>query len=90
MPIGRPMSPGSVAGVGRRGRRRTRRRTAVVAGGAAYAVGKSKDKQDQDQPAPDTQAKGDYVEELEKLAKLHEEGILTDAEFEAKKKEILG
>ena len=27
---------------------------------------------------------------LEKLAKLHEEGILTDEEFDAKKKEILG
>ena len=31
-----------------------------------------------------------YAEELEQLAKLHEEGILTDEEFNAKKKEILG
>ena len=31
-----------------------------------------------------------YVDELEQLAKLHEEGILTDEEFDAKKKEILG
>ena len=35
MPIGRPMSPGSVAGANRRGRRRTRRRTAAVVGGTA-------------------------------------------------------
>ena len=30
------------------------------------------------------------LDELEKLASLHQRGILTDAEFEAKKKEILG
>ena len=35
-------------------------------------------------------AEGGYVDELEQLAKLHEEGILTDEEFDAKKKEILG
>jgi len=27
--------------------------------------------------------------ELERLAQLHEEGVLTDEEFEAKKKELL-
>ena len=32
----------------------------------------------------------DYVAELEKLASLHDSGILTDAEFDAKKKQILG
>ena len=30
------------------------------------------------------------LDELEQLAKLHEEGILTDEEFTAKKKQILG
>ena len=30
------------------------------------------------------------LDELEKLAELHNEGILTDEEFAAKKKEILG
>ena len=30
------------------------------------------------------------VEEIEKLAKLHEQGVLTDEEFSAKKKAILG
>ena len=31
-----------------------------------------------------------YLDELEQLSKLHEEGVLTDEEFDAKKKEILG
>ena len=33
---------------------------------------------------------GDYMEELQKLASLHEAGILTDEEFNAKKAQILG
>jgi hypothetical protein len=32
----------------------------------------------------------DYVNELERLAQLRHQGILTDDEFEAKKKQILG
>ena len=31
-----------------------------------------------------------YLEELEKLGELRDKGIITDAEFEAKKKELLG
>ena len=31
----------------------------------------------------------DYIAEIERLAELHEKGILTDEEFEKKKKEIL-
>ena len=31
----------------------------------------------------------DYLEELERLAELNKQGIITDAEFEAKKKELL-
>jgi hypothetical protein len=38
-------------------------------------------------PAP---AAGDYTEELEKLAKLKDEGVITAEEFEAKKKQLLG
>jgi hypothetical protein len=41
-------------------------------------------------PAPAAAAEPDYTEELSQLAKLHEQGILTDDEFAAKKKEILG
>ena len=42
--------------------------------------------------APATAAAGgsmSYLDELTKLASLHEQGILTDTEFDAKKKQIL-
>ena len=32
----------------------------------------------------------DYLDELERLAKLKDEGVLTEEEFEAKKRQILG
>jgi hypothetical protein len=38
-------------------------------------------------PAP---AEADPYAELEKLAQLKEQGIITDAEFESKKKQLLG
>lgn len=34
-------------------------------------------------------AQDDYLDELERLGELHEKGILTDEEFEAKKKQLL-
>lgn len=43
------------------------------------------------EPAPAAApAQPDYVAELEKLAKLREQGILTDEEFAAKKQQLLG
>ena len=41
-------------------------------------------------PAAAPPANDDYMAELEKLSKLKDEGILSDAEFEAKKKQVLG
>jgi hypothetical protein len=41
-------------------------------------------------PAPAAPAEPDYAAELEKLAQLKAQGIITDEEFEAKKKQILG
>lgn len=41
-------------------------------------------------PAAAAPAQDDYLAELEKLADLHEKGILTDEEFSAKKKQLLG
>lgn len=43
-------------------------------------------------PAPPAQAgeSAGYLEEIEKLAALRDQGILTDAEFDAKKRKILG
>lgn len=43
------------------------------------------------QPAPAPAAAGsDYTAELEKLAKLRDEGVITAEDFEAKKKQLLG
>jgi hypothetical protein len=79
--------------------------TAVVAG-TAGAVRHRQDQKyaAQDQAAYDEQlaaqqaaalppaaaAEPDYMAELEQLAKLRDQGILTPEEFEAKKKQILG
>jgi hypothetical protein len=78
--------------------------TAVVAG-TAGAVRHHQDQKyaAQDQEAYDQQmaaqqaaaaqaapAQPDYTAELEQLAQLKAQGILTDEEFEAKKKQILG
>jgi predicted Zn-dependent peptidase len=41
-------------------------------------------------PPPPPEASGDYTAELEKLAKLRDEGIITAEDFEAKKKQLLG
>lgn len=44
-------------------------------------------------PAPPAQAApggGDYTAELEKLAKLRDEGVISADDFEAKKKQLLG
>jgi hypothetical protein len=40
--------------------------------------------------APPPPAGGDYTEELEKLAKLRDDGVITPEDFEAKKKQLLG
>jgi len=42
-------------------------------------------------PPPDAAAGGaDYTAELEKLAKLRDEGVISADDFEAKKKQLLG
>jgi hypothetical protein len=41
-------------------------------------------------PPPAAPAEPDYAEELAKLAQLKNQGILSEEEFEAKKKQILG
>jgi predicted Zn-dependent peptidase len=75
-------------------------RTAVVAGTATAVSGKvarrqqSKYAAEQEQagaaaPVPDA-APPEYMEELEQLAQLRDQGILTPEEFEAKKQQILG
>lgn len=41
-------------------------------------------------PPPAAAPQADYIEELQKLASLKDAGIITEAEFEAKKKQLLG
>ena len=46
--------------------------------------------QQQAAPPPAAADEPDYMAELEQLAKLRDQGILTDEEVEAKKKQLLG
>jgi Short C-terminal domain len=41
-------------------------------------------------PAAPAGGEGDYTAELEKLAKLRDEGVISPDDFEAKKKQLLG
>jgi hypothetical protein len=78
--------------------------TAARAGVAAGVAGRVRHRQEQrwagqdqaayaeraptaSQPAP---AAPDYTAELEKLAKLRDEGVITAEDYEAKKKQLLG
>ena len=89
-------------------RRRTRRRTMLVAGGMAYAAGRARrgdepqdeqdeqgyqDEQDYEAPPPAPAAAApaeDETSELERLASLHDSGVLSDDEFTAAKAKVLG
>ena len=85
-------------------RRRTRRRTMMVAGGLAYERGQNEQAaadQPYDEPAPPPPAPpapapaappaaDDATSEIERLASLHDAGTLTDDEFAAAKSKILG
>ena len=87
-------------------RRRARRRTALVVGGAAYAYGKHRGRDqgyedaayDEPEPAPPpaaapapaAPAPSIDYDELAQLGKLHADGTLTDEEFAAAKAKILG
>ena len=87
-------------------RRRTRRRTMMVAGGMAYAGrnrnqgGVPPDEAGYDEPAyaeppppappPPAPAADDAAGELERLASLHQSGALSDEEFAAAKQKVLG
>ncbi len=75
-------------------------RTAVIAGTATHVSNNVSRRQanrwaEQEQaqaPAPEQQetSSTDQFAELEKLGQLKEQGILTQEEFDAKKKQILG
>ena len=73
-------------------------RTAVFAGTATAVSGRVARRQqrrwaEEDQQAYEAQAgpaEPDYAAELEQLAQLKNQGIITEDEFQAKKKQILG
>jgi hypothetical protein len=78
-------------------------RTAVIAGTATAVSGRVARRQQSNNAAqepapappavaaaPAAPAQASDVEQLQQLAALHEQGILTDEEFAAKKQQILG
>jgi len=67
---------------------RMQRRRSAIAG----AIGAREDFSRGGEPAQAAPAGGgdDYTAELERLAKLRDDGVITDADFEAKKKQLLG
>ena len=78
-------------------------RTAVVAGtatavsgrvarrqSARYAEEDAQQYQEQAQAAPPPQPEDDSAAQLQNLAQLHSQGVLTDEEFAAAKAKILG
>jgi Short C-terminal domain len=75
--------------VARRQQRKYGEQDAAYTEQQAAAAGAGLDQQ-YAQPAPAAAAEPDYVAELEQLAQLKSQGILSDEEFEAKKKQILG
>jgi hypothetical protein len=91
--IGRRRGPGLIRGVAA---------TAVVAGTAGavrhrqdqrYAAQEQQQYEQQmaaQQPVYAEPAEPDYTAELQQLAQLKTQGILTEEEFEAKKRQILG
>jgi membrane protease subunit (stomatin/prohibitin family) len=79
-------------------RRRPLLRAAVV-GGGAYAMGKrsaqrsaEQDQQSEQQqaPGPAAPAPPSMLDQLNQLTALHQQGALTDAEFDAAKAKLLG
>ena len=75
-------------------------RTAVVAGTATAVSGRvqrrqaarwdEQDAQQYEQAAPPPEAEDDATAQLQNLAQLHNQGVLTDEEFAAAKAKLLG
>jgi hypothetical protein len=78
--IGAPVTPGSVAGV----KRRTRRRTAAVATSVSTTAA-----QQQQTPSPTATATESIEDRLRTLDKLAAGGYITKQEYDARKKSIL-
>lgn len=59
---------------------------------AAFAIGRAAGRNDVDsqQPQQSTSSNDSQMDDLENLVSLHEKGALTDEEFKAAKKKLLG
>lgn len=88
--LGRPLTPVSVAGVRRRGRRRGLIAGAAVGAGVAHHHAKSQQRTADEAATQSVVSQDDKIDRLEKLANLKQQGILTQEEFEQQKAEILG
>lgn len=86
--IGRPLTPMSVAGVRRRGRRRGLIVGAAV--GASMARNNNQAAEPEETYAAPAPTQDDSMQQLQQLAQLKEQGILTEEEFAAKKAQLLG
>ncbi len=71
----------------RRVARRTARRTTRRVAGANEPA---PEPQAAPAPAPAAPDEADYTAEIQQLAQMKDQGIITEEEFEAKKKQILG
>jgi hypothetical protein len=76
--------------VARRTARRTSRRQMAMYGGQQEPEYDDEPEPQYQAPPPQPAQQQDYAAELQKLAQLRDAGVLTDEEFEAKKKQILG
>jgi len=70
--------------------RRARRRGLVVGMAAGHAMGKRSANQADDNQTQQTSAQSDMATQLEELQNLKNQGVITQEEFDAKKKQILG
>ena len=70
---------------------RMQRRRSAIQGGVGMREDFSREEPAETAaPAPSGASEPEYVGELERLAELRDQGILSEEEFEAKKKQILG
>jgi len=76
--------------VARRTSRRVSRRQQTMAPEPEYAPPPQQPQYAPPPAAPAAPAQPAYVAELEQLGRLKEQGLITDDEYEAKKKQILG
>jgi hypothetical protein len=77
-------------GMARRGRRRGRRRGLIVGAAVGSAVSRRNDNNNEAQDYDASPAGNDLLTDLDELARLRDDGALTDEEFKMQKEKLLG